>query len=293
MSMSPATAEPASASVNRHSPCIGICRLNETSGWCEGCGRSGSDIAAWMDADDARRLEIWSELPSRLAQLGMDTRVLPWTSAEIIGLIADRMRAADAMWSVARPSTARIFTFAPAGSSIEQTTTGLVARGTAQSFAITSHDKLRAFADVPADAIIALGLPKGRAQLPVAETVTDLGSDTRSLDGDLRTAYDLGLGQPAFRLAVRAVDDAGSRALARLSGADPRDAATHVLRALPNAPLVLIAETVLTRIETRTTGAELPGLLASAEDPGTMIRTPPGLVPAWAAPIAFGHQKVC
>jgi len=47
------------------SPCINVCRLNPRTGWCEGCGRTGAEIAEWPTADDARRREILAGLASR------------------------------------------------------------------------------------------------------------------------------------------------------------------------------------------------------------------------------------
>jgi len=50
------------------SPCIGVCRL-DAHGFCEGCHRTGSEIAAWMSFDDATRLHYMDEvLPARAAQ---------------------------------------------------------------------------------------------------------------------------------------------------------------------------------------------------------------------------------
>jgi 8-oxo-dGTP pyrophosphatase MutT (NUDIX family)/predicted Fe-S protein YdhL (DUF1289 family) len=47
------------------SPCIGVCRL-DASGYCEGCHRTGSEIASWMALDDAARLRYMDEiLPAR------------------------------------------------------------------------------------------------------------------------------------------------------------------------------------------------------------------------------------
>ncbi|MCX7514789.1 DUF1289 domain-containing protein [Frateuria sp. STR12] len=46
-------------------PCIGICRL-DARGWCEGCLRSGEEIARWRGMDDAERLRYMREiLPAR------------------------------------------------------------------------------------------------------------------------------------------------------------------------------------------------------------------------------------
>jgi predicted Fe-S protein YdhL (DUF1289 family) len=36
------------------SPCVGICRL-DTRGYCEGCHRTGDEIARWRSMSDAER----------------------------------------------------------------------------------------------------------------------------------------------------------------------------------------------------------------------------------------------
>jgi hypothetical protein len=46
-------------------PCIGICRL-DARGWCEGCLRSGEEIARWRSMDDTERLRYMRDiLPAR------------------------------------------------------------------------------------------------------------------------------------------------------------------------------------------------------------------------------------
>jgi len=50
------------------SPCIGICRLG-TDGLCEGCLRTGDEIARWMSLSDAERTHLMRDvLPSRGAE---------------------------------------------------------------------------------------------------------------------------------------------------------------------------------------------------------------------------------
>lgn len=39
------------------SPCIGICRLG-VDGYCEGCLRSGDEIARWIAMGDDERLHL-------------------------------------------------------------------------------------------------------------------------------------------------------------------------------------------------------------------------------------------
>ena len=50
------------------SPCVGICALDQ-AGLCEGCHRSGSEIAAWVHMNDDQRLHLMDHvLPLREAQ---------------------------------------------------------------------------------------------------------------------------------------------------------------------------------------------------------------------------------
>lgn len=47
------------------SPCIGICKL-DSRGYCEGCLRTGDEIARWRGMNDAERLRLMREvLPTR------------------------------------------------------------------------------------------------------------------------------------------------------------------------------------------------------------------------------------
>jgi len=48
------------------SPCINICRLDDATGLCEGCGRSIDEIACWAALSEDARTTIMAGLPSRL-----------------------------------------------------------------------------------------------------------------------------------------------------------------------------------------------------------------------------------
>ncbi|WP_066547817.1 MULTISPECIES: DUF1289 domain-containing protein [unclassified Sphingomonas] len=52
------------------SPCINVCRIDDATGWCAGCGRTLTEIAGWVRSDPAARRAILAELPARLAMLG-------------------------------------------------------------------------------------------------------------------------------------------------------------------------------------------------------------------------------
>lgn len=50
-------------------PCIGVCTL-DPDGYCDGCLRSGDEIAGWLAMDDAQRLHMMEVvLPAREARI--------------------------------------------------------------------------------------------------------------------------------------------------------------------------------------------------------------------------------
>jgi predicted Fe-S protein YdhL (DUF1289 family) len=287
--MSDVTSAPATVKVERHSPCIGICRLDEATGWCEGCGRSGAEIANWMDADDTARLAIWSELPGRIARFGTDTRVLPWTSDELIALAARQLSDTQRTWSIGLPTTDRLFALQPDGSRrIEPSAGSVIARSATQRFSLAGHPKLRGFAAVPGDTCMAFGIPKGRAVLPRAEAIAHLGPDERAIDGKdrMRSLFDLGIGTPTLRVSLRTADALAEHWLAEHAGTPWPPIAGTAANALATAPVTLVVETILARLETDMTGAEAAAV-QSALGEGPPATIPAALVPAWAAPMVF------
>jgi predicted Fe-S protein YdhL (DUF1289 family) len=52
------------------SPCVGVCRLDPSSGLCAGCMRTLDEIACWPTADDAERLAIVQNLRARRRAVG-------------------------------------------------------------------------------------------------------------------------------------------------------------------------------------------------------------------------------
>lgn len=49
------------------SPCILVCSIDMTTGYCFGCGRTRDEIGGWIGYSDAERRAIMTELPARLA----------------------------------------------------------------------------------------------------------------------------------------------------------------------------------------------------------------------------------
>ena len=51
------------------SPCINVCRMDASTGWCEGCLRTIDEIAGWSLYDDDEKRAVWDTLEARRAEL--------------------------------------------------------------------------------------------------------------------------------------------------------------------------------------------------------------------------------
>jgi len=47
------------------SPCIGVCRMDAATGWCEGCLRTIDEIVGWGGASEDQRGAVMAQLPGR------------------------------------------------------------------------------------------------------------------------------------------------------------------------------------------------------------------------------------
>jgi predicted Fe-S protein YdhL (DUF1289 family) len=59
------------------SPCTNVCRMDDRTGWCEGCLRTIDEIVAWAAMSDTAKLEVWDQLAQRRAQCQADTAEAP------------------------------------------------------------------------------------------------------------------------------------------------------------------------------------------------------------------------
>jgi uncharacterized protein len=66
MTADPVAAEDVIAPVP--SPCINVCRMDEPTGWCEGCLRTIEEIRGWSTYDDATKRAVWDRLEDRHVQ---------------------------------------------------------------------------------------------------------------------------------------------------------------------------------------------------------------------------------
>ena len=53
-------------------PCTAVCVMNPASGWCEGCFRTLSEIAAWASMSPDERERVLLSLPGRRRSAAAD-----------------------------------------------------------------------------------------------------------------------------------------------------------------------------------------------------------------------------
>jgi predicted Fe-S protein YdhL (DUF1289 family) len=59
------------------SPCIGVCTIDEDSGYCLGCARNTKEVAQWRKLTDTMKINIIRQLPlrkKRMKEAGLDVR---------------------------------------------------------------------------------------------------------------------------------------------------------------------------------------------------------------------------
>ena len=51
--------------INLPSPCISICKLNKSTGFCDGCFRTINEISQWTSMTDVERMSLLEILRQR------------------------------------------------------------------------------------------------------------------------------------------------------------------------------------------------------------------------------------
>ena len=51
--------------INLPSPCISICKLNKSTGFCDGCFRTINEISQWPSMTDVERISLLETLRQR------------------------------------------------------------------------------------------------------------------------------------------------------------------------------------------------------------------------------------
>lgn len=54
--------------MNVASPCVGVCRIDDSTGCCVGCSRTLEEIATWRDLDEPAKARVLVALAMRREQ---------------------------------------------------------------------------------------------------------------------------------------------------------------------------------------------------------------------------------
>lgn len=242
------------------SPCVGTCKLDDATGWCIGCARTGDEIADWRMRSDAERTAVWELLPGRFMELGVACRRLPWTTEDIRNLVIESLSQASGTWVIGVVGAVAEFTAQP-GEMVElryeDTHVTALTDGGALRFQIDEHLRALTFDAVdapPARRRVVLAVKRERGRLPVAETVADLGPDARAISQTdrLHSLFDLGLGRKEARFSVRPNTDVCRNALSAAVGSSLSDALPKIGPDLVRESPVRVVESALGRIEVST-----------------------------------------
>lgn len=280
----------------RHSPCIGVCKLDEQSGFCLGCARTGDEIAAWASLDESGRNAIWQKLPDRLTALAVRIRLMPWTGDEILDWVAGTIMERRGTWVTGMPGAIAEFPCQPARSvSVSTGPDFIVGRADDALFRLRATDRLRAFA-FDGDGPIVLGQARARLDESKPEHFTALGTDQNAIDADHRgqALFDFGLGRRFSRFCIRTGNAEFADRLNALAGLSWREVfAKAGAQILAESPTRVVASN-LARIEVFSAipppggrspeGAHthfLPQFFASGEEIPAALA-----LPDYAAPVA-------
>ena len=274
--------------MTRHSPCVGICTLDDTTGYCLGCGRSREEVAQWVAMSEDQRDAVWLKLPARLETLGVRVRLLPWTPEDILVWVAETIAGRRGTWTIGASGAVEKFPCtAKLEIEIEEFSDTIVARTPEASFRLRLNDKVRAFAFAEGGPIV-LGLPTGRAAVPSCAVVTALGPDADAIDGRHRSEgfFDLGFACKSSRFCIRTDDAMLADILSAHAGQHWSEIPLAIAEQITSLRPTLIVEAALARIEVfapiRPPGGGLPIFLKSSED----IPASP-VLPEYASPVAI------
>ena len=72
------------------SPCVSICRIEVSTGFCEGCFRTIDEIADWSTMTDQRRRAVWTELRARGERVATALGFAPVAPGPVPGSVPGR-----------------------------------------------------------------------------------------------------------------------------------------------------------------------------------------------------------
>lgn len=242
------------------SPCIGICDIDEATGHCRGCARTGKEVADWAGSDKGWQAKVWARLPERRARLGLGRHILPMNQEAIADFVRGTLMPGAGTWTMGvYGGLAEFWLDLGEACRIETYEDGVMAIAARGALELRVHEKSRLFAFGGPDAdgqygALCLALPRTRLELPVEDAITPLGPDTNALRPEDRgkELFDLGLGRAVARFSVRTDDRGLYRKLLENRGGHWTEAMAAIGQELIAASPHRVVETRFGRIEVYT-----------------------------------------
>ncbi|MGI9424599.1 MAG: DUF1289 domain-containing protein [Hyphomicrobiaceae bacterium] len=236
------------------SPCVGICTMDDASGFCCGCGRTGPEISEWPQADAVTKQTIWRALPGRLAALDVTTFRLAAEPEDVAAFVATTLRSRAGRWLMGATGASASFV-ANADTLIHDGPGAVTALNeSGNALRILKHDRVRAFGATIGQTdgrmrAVVLALPRGRAELEPCIGVSQKLGDEAAIRVESCTAaiFDLATQRRFSRLSIRLRDRTEMVRFVPFLGR-PFEAVRKSLCALTDG-VDIIAETALGRIE--------------------------------------------
>jgi predicted Fe-S protein YdhL (DUF1289 family) len=225
------------------SPCVGICRLDDATGWCLGCARNTNEVSRWRDLSPAEQIHIWADLPRRKAILGLTFRLLPWSGPALSAQLNDLAGEPNIGWSIGvHGAVAEFATRNDTLPEIENGDEHLILRTSGGALRLRPPTGTRMFELIGAAGKVerrVLALHRSRLEGVPATGVTELGADEDAIESARRSErlFDLGVSRSIIRFCVRTGESALIAVLRQANGRDPFEPAIGLVPALlANSP---------------------------------------------------------
>ena len=237
--MTPAPPEPSLLP----SPCVGICRLDEATGWCLGCARNTGEIARWRALSPAEQVRIWAELPRRKTILGLTFRLLPLSGPALSAELTHLSGKPNTGWSIGVHGA--VAEFATRNDTLPEIEAGdehLILRTSGGALRLRPLAGTRMFELIGPTGKVerrVLALHRSRVRGIPASGVTELGADEGAIEPTRSSErlFDLGVSRSIIRFCVRTSEPPLIAALRQASCRDPFDPAIGLVPALlANSP---------------------------------------------------------
>lgn len=242
------------------SPCVGVCEMDDATGFCLGCGRTKDEITQWRDEAPSFRDRIWQEIPDRLSEIGVSWMRLPWTNDDIKAFVIETLETKSGVWVMGASGAIGEFIMTDkAPVDVERDGDTVIGSTYGGRVRFDIHDRVRAISIAHPDgdpdrSRIILAVSKSRGGLETASTLTPLGPDAGAIDPGAadESLYDIGLDREDVRFELR-TDDAQDRALLERNVGKPfTDTIPALVEGLSGRAPTRVIETMAGRMEIST-----------------------------------------